>query len=165
MALTIFVLWTFAFQSIPVHAQEIVGSEDISGGSSVFVFRQGKKTAQTKSAFRNTNVKRNAVARNESRRKVKAQIVAVNKTKPQRTKVKVDPKTVATNTTQVKTTAQKEKASTSLTGAAETYLERKQTDLAIEYFRQAVALNPKNENARLGLSEALTAKGDETSEK
>jgi tetratricopeptide (TPR) repeat protein len=165
MALTIFVLWTFVFQSIPTRAQEIVGSEDISGGSSVFVFRQGKKTAQTKSAFRNSNVKRNAVARNESRRKVKAQIVAVNKTKPQRPKVKVDPNTVAANTTQVKTAAQKEKASTALTGAAETYLERKQTDMAIDYFRQAVALNPKNENAKLGLSEALTAKGDETSEK
>jgi tetratricopeptide (TPR) repeat protein len=164
-ALTVFTLWAFAFQSIPAGAQEIVGSEDISGGSSVFVFRQGKKTAQTKSAFRNTSVKRNAVARNESRRKVKAQIVAVNKAKPQRTKVKVDPKTVATNTTQVKTAAQKEKASLALTGAAETYLERKQTDSAIEYFRQAIALNPKNENAKLGLSEALTEKGDETAQK
>ncbi|HEY0049903.1 MAG TPA: tetratricopeptide repeat protein [Pyrinomonadaceae bacterium] len=165
IALTIFVLWTLIFQSIPVGAQEIVTSEDISGGSSVFVFRQGKKTAQTKSAFRNTSVKRNAVARNESRRKVKAQIVAVNKTKPQRTKVKVDPKTVAKTTAQVKTTAQKEKASTALTGAAEVYLERNQIDSAIDYFRQALALNPKNENARLGLSEALTAKGDETSAK
>ncbi|HEX8251295.1 MAG TPA: tetratricopeptide repeat protein, partial [Pyrinomonadaceae bacterium] len=165
IALTIFVLWTFAFQSIPVRAQEIVTSEDISGGSSVFVFRQGKKTAQTKSAFRNSSVKRNVVARNETRKKVKAQIVAVNKTKPQRTKVKVDPKTVAKTTAQVKTAAQKEKASTALTGAAEVYLERNQTDMAIEYFRQALALNPKNENARLGLSEALTAKGEETSAK
>jgi tetratricopeptide (TPR) repeat protein len=165
IALTVFVLWTLVFQSLPTRAQEIVTSEDISGGSSVFVFKQGKKTAQTKSAFRNTSVKRNAVARNESRRKVKAQIVAVNKTKPQRTKVKVDPNTVAKTTAQVKTTAQKEKASTVLSGAAETYLDRKQTDTAIEYFRQAIALNPKNENAKLGLSEALTAKGDETSDK
>ncbi|HEX8736855.1 MAG TPA: tetratricopeptide repeat protein [Pyrinomonadaceae bacterium] len=165
IALTIFVLWTLALQSIPARAQEIVGSEDISGGSSVFVFRQGKKTPQTKSAFRNSSIKRNAVARNDSRRKVKAQIVAVNKNKPQRTKVKVDPNTVAKTTQQAKTAAQKEKASTVLTGAAETYLERKQTDLAIQYFRDAIALNPKNENARLGLSEALTAKGDETADR
>jgi tetratricopeptide (TPR) repeat protein len=164
IALTVFVLWTFIFQSVPVRAQEIVTSEDISGGTSVFVFRQSKKTAQTKSAFRNANVKRNVVARNESRKKVKAQIVAANKTKPQRPKVKVDANTLAT-TSQVKTAAQKEKASTVLAGAAEVYLERNQTDTAITYFRQAIALNPKNENAKLGLSEALTAKGDETSAK
>lgn len=165
IALTIFVLWTFTLQSIPVSAQEIVTSEDISGGSSVFVFRQGKKTAQTKSAFRNSGIKRNVVARGETRRKVKAQIVAVNKTKPQRQKVKVDPNTVGKTATQAKTAAQKEKASNTLSGAAEVYLERKQTDTAIQYFRDAIALNPKNENARLGLSEALTAKADETAEK
>lgn len=162
---TVLILASFLIQSFPAFSQDIVTSEDISGGSSVFVFRQSRKTAQTKAAFRGSGVKRNAVAKKETRQKVKAQIVAVNRTKPQRTKVKIDPKSIPTTTTAVRTNAQKIKASEALTGAAEIFLERKETDTAVSYFREAIKLNPKNENAKLGLSEALTAKGDDTSEK
>jgi Flp pilus assembly protein TadD, contains TPR repeats len=159
---TVLVLGTFLMQSFAVFSQDIVTSEDISGGSSVFVFRQSRKTTQTKVAFRST-VKRNTAAKTETRRKVQAQIVAYNKSKQQqRPKTKVDINKVDKNTVAAKTAAQKIKASEDLTGAADIFLERGETDLAIEYYQQAIALNPKNENAKIGLSEAYVARGNET---
>ncbi|MEK7725441.1 MAG: hypothetical protein AAB336_13895, partial [Acidobacteriota bacterium] len=44
-------LWSLLLNSIPVMAQgEMVTSEDISGGSSVFVFRRSSKAPQAKFA-------------------------------------------------------------------------------------------------------------------
>src|SRR4051812_30959330 len=84
------ILWSFLFNSMPVYAQkgEIVSSDDISGGSSVFVFRQSRKTPQAKFTARPI-AKRPAPPKPPSRSNVRDQVAKVI---PQRDRSKkVDP--------------------------------------------------------------------------
>ncbi|MGI9035949.1 MAG: tetratricopeptide repeat protein [Pyrinomonadaceae bacterium] len=168
-----FIIWTMFVGSLPVRAQDIVTSEDISGGSSVFVFRQSRKAAQTKSAFRNNSISRSDAQRREMRRKLLAQSNAV--ANRQRTRAKqVDPNTVAINkppkTSGGRKTSQPprvsdEQNSLMAAGEAETYLDRNDFDKAIEDFKVALDFNPKNTTAKLGLSEAYARQADDTAEK
>lgn len=171
-----FVIWTILIGCVPFIAQDIVTSEDISGGSSVFVFRQ-RKPPQAKVAFRQTSLKSSSAQRKESSRKVRIQAtsaVASNRTKTP----KIDPNLVAVNrpakppvrpngkpTPTPVNTRTDEKDSIAYAGAAETYLENNQIDKAVEYFQLALGYNGKNENAKLGLSEALVRKGSAALEK
>ena len=162
-------IWTIFFGSLPVRAQDIVTSEDISGGSSVFVFRQSRKAAQSKSNFRNTSASRSAAQKIDARRRLLAQANTIAKTQRTRSK-QVDPSLIAsvkTPKTGGKTPPKNTAAQTSelLAGAAETYLDRNDFNSAIDYFNGALETNPKNVKAKLGLSEALTRKADETAEK
>ncbi|MGI8469235.1 MAG: tetratricopeptide repeat protein [Pyrinomonadaceae bacterium] len=168
-----FIIWTLLAGSLPVKAQDIVTSEDISGGSSVFVFRQSRKAAQTKAAFRNNSVSRTDAQRREMRRKLFVQANTVAKTQRTRTKP-VDPNTVAVNKTPRNNGGRKinqparvsdEQNSLMAAGAAETYLDRNDFDKAVEDFKVALEFNPKNTNAKLGLSEAYTRQADDASEK
>jgi tetratricopeptide (TPR) repeat protein len=185
LVLTLFTVWTMLLATLPAPAQDLVStSEDLSGGSSVFVFRQSRKAAQTRYVSKSkAPVKRNTVLRVESRKKVREQIAVVAKAKPRQKANKVDPSS-ATVASATKTptgggrtgggrtggasttvnTASKEQASTALAGAAEVYLERNELDKALEYFKKSVELNPKNEPAKLGYSEALVLKGDKSFE-
>ncbi len=172
------ILWTFLINSLPVRAQsgDIVSSDDISAGSSVFVFRQSRKAPQAKFASR-AKVKQSATAKAATRKNVQSQVATVS---PKRQKfTKVDPNAVATNngkntgkntgkngnTTIPVKTATKEETSNSFAGAAEGYLEKDQLDEAITWFKKAIDLNKANQNAKLGLSEALTRKGNAVFEK
>ena len=49
--ITAFLIAAFFVGGLPVRAQDIVTSSDISGGSSVFVFRGNRKPKQTKVAY------------------------------------------------------------------------------------------------------------------
>jgi tetratricopeptide (TPR) repeat protein len=182
-----FVIWTMFVNSLPtIKAQDIVTSDDISGGSSVFVFRTARKTQQVKAAFRNNNIKGSAQQRAAARKKVNNQAIAAVAKKRTKTN-KVDPNTVAINNvsdnrtktgkgktgktgktgttdTPVKT-ATVEQTSIALAGAAETFLEKNDLANAIQYFETAVELDSKNENAKLGLSEAYTRKADDEFDK
>lgn len=162
-----FVIWTILLSSFSFPAQDIVTSEDFSG-SSVFVFRKAKQTQVKASFSRNQGVR--ASQRSESRRKARRQANDTATAQRRRTP-KIDPNTVAVKQTNngkptppIKTES-KEKTSISLAGAAETYLDNNQLESAIVYFQQAVELDPKNENARLGLSEAFTRKGNNAADK
>ncbi|MBX7174202.1 MAG: tetratricopeptide repeat protein [Pyrinomonadaceae bacterium] len=183
--LSIILVWSILLTSVPVQAQDIVTSEDISGGSSVFVFRKSRATGQSKFASRAV-VKRNPSQKTESRNSIREQVA---KATPQREKVKkVDPNTVAVNNTNKNTNSKntnkntntntkntnsnsnvpmisKEQASDSLAGAAEVFMERGQIDQAISYFSESIKLNPQNNPAKLGLSEAYTRKADSVYEK
>lgn len=173
--LSAFIIWTILTNSLPAASQDIVTSEDISGGSSVFVFRQSRKAAQTKAAYRNSAVSRTTAQRSETRRKLAAQANVVAKTQRTRTK-QVDPTLAAANKTpknsggkktngnQTKTITEAQ-SSALAAGAAETYLDRNDYDQAIGNFQTALEFDPKNQNAKLGLSEAYTRKADETIEK
>lgn len=168
--LAILTLFAFFLNTIPIRAQggDIVGSDDISGGSSVFVFRKSRNTAQSKFVAR-TAVKQTAAQKAKSRQSVRAQVA---KAPPTRTKAaKVDPNTVAQNTgknnnngkntgTNGAKTAGTAETSVILAGAAETFLDKGDTQKAISYFREAVKLDSKNETAKQGLSEALTRYAD-----
>lgn len=168
--LAILTLFAFFLNTIPIRAQggDIVGSDDISGGSSVFVFRKSRNTAQSKFVAR-TSVKQTAAQKAKSRQSVRAQVAKAPPTRPKATKV--DPNTVAQNTgktnnngkntgTNGAKTAGPAETSVILAGAAETFLDKGDTQKAISYFREAVKLDPKNETAKQGLSEALTRYAD-----
>jgi tetratricopeptide (TPR) repeat protein len=170
-----FVIWAILISGLTFSAQDIVTSEDIAGGSSIFVFRQSRKPPQAKVAFRQTGGGRTVAQRKESHKKVRTQAnTAVASQRPRTPKV--DPTIVAVNKPQGNTgkpigkptpvdPRANEKESIVFAGAAETYLENNDLDRAIEHFQRAIVLHPQNENARLGLSEAYIRKGDAALEK
>ncbi len=152
---SLFLIFTILFSIIPlqrnVAAQDLVATEDIAGGSSVFVFRGSRKEPQRRSSGGKVSVGHSAgnggafartanqIAAAEKKRRAaaiaarkKAAIVAANK------------KIALSNT---------------LTAKAETFLDTDKTDLAIDNYRAALVQNSKNTRASEGLSNALTAKG------
>lgn len=167
------ILLTFFINSIPVKTQDIIPSDDISGGSSVFVFRKSSKTQQPKFAARNF-VARSQLQKAASRKSVREEIARVIR-RPKSDKV--DPNTVAFNQTKdgktgktvtdvtASKTLTKVQLSDQIAGFGEIYLDQKNYDEAIKAFRSALVHNPKNPKAKLGLSEALTVKGDDILEK
>ncbi|MGI8493751.1 MAG: tetratricopeptide repeat protein [Pyrinomonadaceae bacterium] len=165
-----FVIWTILISSFPFLAQDVVTSEDFSG-SSVFVFRKSRPI-QNKAAFRST-VRLNLSQRSESHRQVRIQAGTVASSQRRKTP-KVDPNTIAVNLPVKGTTdknlppvntATKEKTSIVLAGAAETYLDQGDLARAIDYFQQAIELNPANEDAKLGLSKAYSRRGEAAADK
>lgn len=183
--ISLILVWSLFLHTVPVQAQDVVTSEDISGGSSVFVFRKSRAATQAKFASRAT-VKRNTAQKTQSRKSIKEQVAKVT---PQREKVKkVDPKLIASNNTGTTGTGKtgKGKTGTGKTGntngnnggddtavkvspeelsnvmasSAEVFMERGQHELAIPYFRDALKNFPNNTPAKLGLSEALTRRAE-----
>jgi tetratricopeptide (TPR) repeat protein len=161
-------LWSLLLNSLPVKAQgEIVTSEDISGGSSVFVFRKSSKAPQAKFAPK-AKPKRGKVEKAETRKKFD---VEAKKVTPQRKKItakvtatpkptpKPSPGKPTPKPTPIKTMSP-EDASNAIGVGAEIYLERGEVDKAIGGFQEAIKLYSANTLAKEGLSEALTVKGE-----
>lgn len=149
-----------------VNAQDLVASEDVGGGSSVFVFRESRKKPQARSASgrlvlgegigggAGAGAGGGGSARARSARS-NAQIAAAAKKKR-------DAAIAARKRAAVIAARNKQIAlSNTLTAKAEGFLDNNQTDLAITNFRDALVKNPKNTRATDGLSNALTAKGIE----
>lgn len=167
------VLAAFILNSFPVKSQDIIPSDDIAGGSSVFVFRKSSKAQQNKLATRNF-MARNQEQKSSSRKSVREAIarvrpranrpdpntVASNQTKPVKNGGK--PPTVPPSNSKTMTKAQ---ISEQVAGFGEIYLDQKNYDEAIKAFRSALTSNPANARAKSGLSEALTFKGDEILDK
>jgi tetratricopeptide (TPR) repeat protein len=154
------VLAAFLLNSFPVRAQDIVStSEDVTSGSSVFVFRQSRKAPQARSTAKSKSVNRNTALRTESHKKIQTQVAVVQKTKP-RPKATPAPNPPTTPTTTK--TVNRIEASKVFAGAGETYLNQDNVDKAIDFFKKSAELDPKNNTAKLGLSEAYTRKGDQT---
>ena len=147
-------LATTAFLSIlppavPVSAQDLVATEDLAGGSSVFVFRESRKKPQSKiAATRGAASGRGKASRSSSQiaasaQKRRAAAIAARK----KAAVAAANKKIALSNT--------------LTTQAEASLDNNQTDAAIKAFRDALVQNPKNARATDGLNLALTTKGIE----
>ena len=147
----------------PVQAQDLVATEDLAGGSSVFVFRESRKKAQSRGGGGRASsgdggggiggsvgggggggrvAKTNAQIAAEAAKR-RAAAIAVRK---KAAAVARDRKIAASNTLATK---------------ADGFLENNQTDLAIKNFRDALVQYPKNTRASGGLADALTAKGIE----
>ena len=166
-SLFVFVLaGIFLISSIPVAAQDIVTSEDIASGSSVFVFRVSRRGNQSKNAFVNVSaLKRTAGQRKIARVKIVRQSTAVARAnQKQRPTKRVDPQTLAKATPQIRTMP-KEQGSLILAGAGEYYLERDDLEKAIDLFNEAYTLDKTNKFAIQGLSDAYTRQGNEFLEK
>jgi hypothetical protein len=168
---TVFLLWTLIFNSLPTGAQgDIVSSDDISGGSSVFVFRRSRAAAQSKFAGR-TTAKRNKAQKDQTRNSVQAKTGKATTTRKRAPKV--DPAAIAALNKPTGKPAGKpdpkkpdtaiataEQTSNVFAGAAETFLEQGDIEKALSFFTEATKLNPNNLAAREGLSEAYTLRAN-----
>jgi superkiller protein 3 len=162
---SLFLVWTFVCNSLPtVQAQDFISTSDDVSNSSVFVMRQSRKSNQAKVAFVRTKAKRTVVERKETRKKVKKQADEVRKSKPPRVKApppkKPVPPGVKPPKKNVPPTPPQIDTSEAFASGAETYLDRNEVDKSVALFRKSLEFNPKNTNAKQGLSEALTAKAD-----
>jgi len=143
----------------PVAAQDLVATENVTGGSSVFVFRESRKKPQARGAGGRIGVGEaggggggaGAGGRARSSR-ANAQLAAA----AQKRRAAAAKKRAA-----IAAANQRAKLSNTLTAKAEGFLDNNQTDLAITNYRAALVQNAKNTRAAEGLSNALTAKGIE----
>ena len=147
------------FAAAPAAAQvELVNVGDIAGGSTVFIFRKGSKAAPRSTASRRPPARTRA-NRTDTARKFTKQYVALAKVKPRRQRVTpVDPDDP--RLTKWKTMSRTD-ASKLFAGVGEYYVDRDSFDQAIEFFRESLQLDGKNNVAVRGLSEALAIKGNE----
>lgn len=149
------VLLSVNLSCLLVFPQDIVASEDITGGSSVFVFRKSRKEPQEKAATRGLRSGGGRVRVNKARYDTQ---VASNR-KKRAAQAKTNQELLAKNRARQRNA--KITLSTTLTAKADGLLESKQLDPAIATYREALKNNPANTDAKLGLSDALAAKGIE----
>jgi tetratricopeptide (TPR) repeat protein len=143
--------------SFPVHSQnDLIPVSDITGGSSVFVFRGSNKAAPKKfTAY--SKSQRSKTQKLETVRKISRQYVTLAKANPLRSRSKsVDP-----NNLPAVETIQGEAGSKMFAGVGEYYIDNNDLDNAVKFFREAVELDDKNTSAKTGLSEALVLKGND----
>ena len=160
--LATFLIGTFFLNGLPISAQDLPPTEDLSLGSGVFVFRSGAtKAAQKKFVARApVKVKRTIVQRVATTQKIRKQYEASAVAVAQRKRVKPVAPASLPQQTAVKSKNPKE-GSILLTGAGQYAFNEKKYDEAIEYYIDAIDLDGTNQDAKIGISEALTARGDE----
>lgn len=170
-AFSALILFSFFINSFPVKAQDIVDSDDVTGGASVFVFRQSRKAPQAKFATRNF-VARSTDQKAASRKKVNEAIARVNRSRPNKPSDSTVAYNQTKNTKPGKTISDtppskaltKVQLSDQVAGFGDIYLSNKNYDEAIKAYRSALVHNSQNQKAKLGLSEALVAKGSSVQE-
>lgn len=137
-------------------AQDLVPVSSLTGGSSVFVFRNAARTAKrTAPVVKPTRTKAQRI---ETVTKVKKQYETIAKVAPKRIKSKVvDPYNMPKNAR----TLPAAEGSRLFAGVGEYYSDKGEYERSIEFYRDAVALDDKNKAAKAGLSEALAIKGND----
>ena len=147
-------IFAFVCPFSTLYCQDLVASEDIGGGSSVFVFRESARKPQVKAAAGGGGIAR-AARGGGSRKRIDSNYVAMRR---KRTVTKT-----GQTTAKGPAPAAKIKLSQTLTAKADGQMTAGETDLAIASYREALKNNPKNVAANDGLSDALTAKGIDAS--
>jgi tetratricopeptide (TPR) repeat protein len=145
------VLSMLAF-SVPVRANDIVPSDDLVNGTSVFVFRGSSKKPQDKLASA-----RGFRGAGGGRARIASQIASVRKKRADAAKAKA----AEVARLRARERVLKLKQSNTFAAKGEAQLESGDVNGAITSFRESIKLNSKNASAISGLSEALTAKGIE----
>lgn len=147
------VLAAMTLQSVPVvRAGDIVASEDVLSGSSVFVFRQSSKRPQERAGG---GVSLSSNKRRSYREGVNAQVAAARKRRADAAKARA----AAVAKARQRERLAKLKLSNTLAAAAEKKMETGDVAGAVVDYRGSLKANPKNIEARNGLSEALTTVG------
>lgn len=151
-----FTVWTML--AMPVMAQgDLVPVSDVTGGSSVFVFRGGQRSAPKRYAkSRSTRTKSQRI---ESAKKVSRQYTNLAKEAPRRVRSTVvvpdDPRLPKIPT------MPKDEAARLFAGVGEYYMNTEEYDKAIGFFEESIQLDDKYAPSKTGLSEALALKGNE----
>ena len=143
------------YSPIAAVAQDLVAISSITGGSSVFVFRNTAKAA--KRTIVSVKPTRTKAQRIETVVKIKRQYETLAKVAPKRIKADaVDP---------VKNPVSKSlppaQGAMRFAGVGEFYLDKGDVELATAAFRDALELDENNAAARSGYSEALSTKGND----
>jgi superkiller protein 3 len=138
------------FSNISVRANDIVPSDDLVSGTSVFVFRGSSKKPQNKLASA-----RGFRGGGAGRAKIAAQIKSVRQKRADAAKAR------AAELARIRARERVVRLKQSNTFAAKGEAQMANGDFngAIASFRDSIKLNAKNADAKAGLSEALTAKG------
>jgi len=147
------------FGSVVFAQGDIVPVSDISGGSSVFVWPRGSAAAAPKRFISRQKTRRAKEERIETAKRITKQYETLAKVAPRRNREQViDP-----NDPRIPKIASmpKEEASKLFTGVGEYYIDKNDSENAVNFFREAVQLDTKNTIAPKGLSEALALKGNE----
>ena len=161
---TLFLVWTFILTILPIKAQrgDFAPTEELSLGSSVFVFRGSSKSTQKKYVPRersgNTRTQTQRIA---STKRVRTQYNTLAKVVTRRERVKPIPQEEVEKFLR----ASPKEAAVALTGGGQFYLEKANFDKSIELYRGANDLDNTNQDAIFGLSDALASKGDDLLEK
>src|ERR1041385_7002614 len=132
-----------------VQAQDLVPVSDISGSSSVFVFRNSSKGSPQRFVTRQRS-NRSKEARIESAKRITTQYETLAKVAPRRARAQVvdpnDPRLPKI------ATMPKEDAAKLFTGVGEYYIDKNDSENAINFFTEAVDLDSQNAVAPKGLS-------------
>lgn len=139
-----------------VRATDLVPSDDLTNGASVFVFRDSRKKPQERAgsaAFRRGNAS-GAIARRE---KFKSQLAASRKQKAN----EIKSRQAGLARARARERNARLKLSGTLTARADALMEKGDVTGATTNYREALKANPKNAEAMVGLSQALTVKGIE----
>ena len=151
------IIWTFFINSLPAKAQDIPPTDELSLGSSVFLSR---RTAPKKFISRGPAkvVKRAKVQIVATVKKITKQYNTLAKVTKRREKIKtVAPENLPPDMSRIPP----QEASVILTGLGQYRYNRDEIDESIAAYRNAIRLDAKNLNAKLGLSDALTSKAAE----
>ncbi len=138
-----------------VYANDIVASEDVVTGSSVFVFRESRRRPQESAG---TSSQSRAGRSSSHQARVNAQIAASRKKKADAAKARQ----AAIAQARARERLAKLKLSNTLAAAAEKQMEAGDVAGATVNYRNSLKANPKNAEALAGLSEALTVTGIQT---
>jgi FimV-like protein len=155
---TLFLAAAFLASSLPLSAQTIIPVSDITGGSSVFVFKSTPKAATARFVTQ-AKSKRTKDQQLQGAKKLNRQYVDLAKVAPRRARTAaVDPNTLPP---QAKINQMpKEQASKLFAGVGEWYIDREDSDHAEDFFRTGYTLDTTNSVAKNGLSEALALQGN-----
>ena len=138
---------------------DIVTVSDITGGSSVFIWPRGAAAAAPKRFVSRNRATRTKEAKIESAKRITTQYERLAKAAPRRQREQViDP-----NDPRIPKIPEmpRQEASKLFAGVGEYYIDKNDSDNAVNFFREAVQLDPANPIAPKGLSEALSLKGNE----
>ena len=143
---------------MPARSQDLVPVSDLTGGSSVFVFRNTARSAP-KRVVAKARTTRTKTQRIETARKVNKQYVTLAKATPRRTRSE----TVREDDPRIPKipTMPKEQASVIFAGVGEYFMEKEEFSRATDFFRESILLDATNAKASAGLSEALALEGNE----
>src|SRR5687767_8876270 len=156
--LAFLIICVILISAAPVWSQDLVPVGDLTGGSSVFVFRNASKSAPRRMVVR-VRVARTKTQRIETAKRVSRQYVVLAKVAPRRVRSTVvredDPRIPKIPT------MPKEEASVIFAGVGEFFMEKDDYRRAQEFFRESIQLDAKNRKAETGLSEALSLEGND----
>ncbi len=154
--LTFFILATFLSNGFLIRAQDIPPGDELSLGSSVFIFRGAKSSQKKYSSSGSSVAARSKTQRIASRQKISRQYNSLAKVTTRREHIKP----IREEDLAVFLRKTPKEAAVALTGAGLYYFNQDDLDKSVNFYREANKLDAANSDAKLGLSDALVSKGD-----